>query len=189
MNKPCTVCKLPRAEAKERGIEFDSTRNICKPCKAKRIKIYHLANKERLKVYAKTYYNDNIEKIRAYHQLPTSKSRQAQRTVACPENFIGILVCYIKSRYKDITYCDLDKEFILNLYYSQNGECAITKMKMTHNRRCPRQISVDRIDSHVGYLKNNVQLVCRWVNHAKNSMNNEEFMQLLSDALKTMLVL
>jgi hypothetical protein len=40
--------------------------------------------------------------------------------------------------------------------------------------------SVDRIDSSVGYEKNNIQFVSRTINYAKNDMTHEEMIKFLS---------
>ena len=72
----------------------------------------------------------------------------------------------------------LSKEFLLNLFYEQEGMCAITGQPMTHIRgqgRVNTNISIDRIDSTKGYTEDNVQLVCRIVNTMKLDMTDEEF--------------
>ncbi len=59
-----------------------------------------------------------------------------------------------------------------------SGKCALTGLKMTFNKSL-LAISVDRINNEEGYIPNNIQLVCRWVNLAKNSGSNQEFKDIL----------
>lgn len=73
-----------------------------------------------------------------------------------------------------LTYDDL-----LSLYESQHGLCALTQLPMTHQFNDLCSISVDRIDSKLGYVSGNIQLVCKWVNLAKQKHTNAEFVGML----------
>lgn len=75
----------------------------------------------------------------------------------------------------------ISAEYLIGLYYKQNGLCAISGMKMTHRYKDLRSISIDRIDSTKGYIKGNVQLVCQWVNLAKGQHSDHEFKQILAE--------
>jgi len=44
-----------------------------------------------------------------------------------------------------------------------------------------RSISIDRIDYEKGYIKENVQLVCKWANLAKGSHPNEEMKNIIDE--------
>lgn len=84
---------------------------------------------------------------------------------------------------------DLDVDFLLDLYNQQNGKCAITGIPMTHiagQGIIPTNISMDRIDNSLGYTKDNVQLTCRFINHAKMNMSMEQFTDLLHQAFINM---
>lgn len=52
---------------------------------------------------------------------------------------------------------------------------------MLHKTGDLRSVSVDRIDGKYGYTKGNVQLVCQWVNFAKNSRSTEEIQAILTE--------
>lgn len=74
--------------------------------------------------------------------------------------------------------CDLDLKFLLSLYDNQQGKCALSGINLeTATFYNPRGISIDRIDSDVGYIKGNIQLVCWVVNQMKNNLSNEELIQ------------
>jgi len=65
---------------------------------------------------------------------------------------------------------DIDIHFLLELFNKQNGLCALTgiKMEITNNpgqRTNPYAISLDRIDSSLGYTRNNVRLTIWALNH------------------------
>lgn len=81
---------------------------------------------------------------------------------------------------------------VMKLYNEQQGKCALTNIQMTHN--CindrdedskqimnPHNISMDRIDSTIGYVLSNVRLVCALVNKIKFDMTD---IQLSSICLK-----
>jgi hypothetical protein len=74
---------------------------------------------------------------------------------------------------------EIDFEHLLSLYKSQCGLCAVSGLPMTHQFNDLCSISVDRVDSKLGYVPGNVQLVCKWVNLAKQRHSNEEFRAVL----------
>ena len=61
------------------------------------------------------------------------------------------------------------------LYYQQNGLCAISGVLMTYGIcvKNPYQISIDRIDSSRGYEIGNVRLVTWFINNAINCLNDD----------------
>lgn len=102
----------------------------------------------------------------------------------------GITSSYKKNR------CDIEPQWIDNkpdvikyltsLYEQQNGKCAISNLQMTHDRYDENAVSVDRINSNVGYFKENIQLTCWWVNRMKFDLDFEDFqlkVKLLADAI------
>lgn len=72
----------------------------------------------------------------------------------------------------------LDIDYVMGIYDAQEGLCALSGIKMTHitgEGRVPTNISIDRIDSNLGYVEGNIQLVCCAVNVAKSNWTEEEF--------------
>lgn len=67
---------------------------------------------------------------------------------------------------------DIDYHHVLRLFNEQDGCCALTGMKFSLEKsdgksRCnPYVPSIDRIDSKLGYTKDNVRLVCWAINIA-----------------------
>lgn len=75
----------------------------------------------------------------------------------------------------------LDIDYVMGIYDAQEGFCALSGIKMTHisgEGRVPTNISIDRIDSNLGYIEGNIQLVCCAVNLAKSSWTEEEFIDI-----------
>jgi hypothetical protein len=74
------------------------------------------------------------------------------------------------------------------LWETQGGKCALTGWPMTMelaNGVVPTNCSLDRIDSSVGYVVGNVQLVCRAANVAKHDLPQAEFLKLCRAILET----
>lgn len=72
---------------------------------------------------------------------------------------------------------DIDLEFLIDLYNKQSGLCALTNLQMSTivgKGKHSTNISIDRIDSNKGYTKDNIQLVCAYVNIMKSDKSIEE---------------
>jgi hypothetical protein len=102
---------------------------------------------------------------------------------------VGTIRGLLKERMKDLRRrakksqrdVDIDLEYLLKLYQSQAGRCALSNMSMTIKGDTTQlgftsyAVSVDRIDSTLGYTKGNIQLVCSNVNRMKGVMSMTEF--------------
>lgn len=117
--------------------------------------------------------------------------KSAEFRKASVENTLKQLAVQVKSRAKrkDIT-CDIDAEFLLTLLERQEGKCAGTgrellpSMYTAEKHRSDKDtVSVDRIDSNLGYTRDNIQLVGFHYNTAKNSFSDEEFINLCRDVV------
>lgn len=72
---------------------------------------------------------------------------------------------------------ELTLEYCMQIYFSQEGKCAITGEEMTHVRgkgRVLTNISIDRIDPNIGYVEGNIQFVTHKVNLLKSDMQMED---------------
>ena len=73
---------------------------------------------------------------------------------------------------------DISLSFLKELWKKQNGTCTLTGLHMEHSinkGKLFNNVSIDRIDSSKGYIKENVQLVCSVVNRMKSDLSSEEF--------------
>lgn len=78
---------------------------------------------------------------------------------------------------------EITKEDIIELWKLQKGLCALTgiPMQLVKAKRVNRtrnlnhyRASVDRIDSERGYAKDNIRLVCAYVNIMRSDMTDEQ---------------
>lgn len=68
---------------------------------------------------------------------------------------------------------DVTVEALLELLKKQKGMCALSGVPMTHGQTVMETaMSIDRIDSNVGYRMSNIQLVCQRVNVMKMDMDD-----------------
>jgi hypothetical protein len=81
-------------------------------------------------------------------------------------------------------------EYLQELLEQQDFKCAYTNMNMlcprTYNEKrdmtsSPYLVSLDRIDSELGYVEGNVHFVCVWTNKAKGAYPHETFVEILSN--------
>lgn len=59
------------------------------------------------------------------------------------------------------------------LFVLQNKQCALTGLPLNFGKN--KTASLDRIDSAIGYVKNNIQWVHKKINLMKQSLSQEEF--------------
>lgn len=73
------------------------------------------------------------------------------------------------------------EDYIIELLNKQKYKCALSGTALTFelgNGRTPTNMSIDRIDSRMGYVQNNVQLICSAVNQFKNDLPQEYFLEM-----------
>lgn len=90
---------------------------------------------------------------------------------ASPRNFLQGLA----KKKADIR--NLTVEYLFDMYQKQNGLCALSGKEMTYitgSGRVPTNISIDRIDSNIGYDEGNIQLVCVQANKMKQELTGSE---------------
>lgn len=107
---------------------------------------------------------------------PCEKVYSAGYKYRTVENFLKCLLGTIKGRSKKdgIAY-KIDYDFVYAMYKKQQGRCALTGIVLEVKRpdalggvRSPYSISIDRINPHKGYLKNNIRIVCWSINNSLN---------------------
>ena len=83
---------------------------------------------------------------------------------------------------------DLTPEILKEMYEKQDGNCALTGIKMEMKKNSDTKnlfhVSVDRIDNSKGYTKDNIQLVLLGINYMRNTSSIEEvthFLQVLRE--------
>jgi hypothetical protein len=63
----------------------------------------------------------------------------------------------------------------------QKGVCSLSGIKMETFSNSPFRISIDRINSSLPYIKENVQFVCSMVNVMKNKFTEDVFIKMCSE--------
>jgi hypothetical protein len=106
-----------------------------------------------------------------------------KRTSTIIHSFKGILRKISSSEKRMKNGFDLDLEFLLELWNKQNQKCAISGIEMTTLKGqgvyfCSN-VSVDKINPNLGYIKSNIQLVCSWANSAKSNLSMKEFSKMI----------
>ena len=143
-----------------------------------REKAYREANKEKRAKINKEWREANKERIKEYrdkryHEIDRITIQES------PE-------LWLKSKLKKIRKRKgLSIDHLLDLLEQQGGKCAISGIVMTTKIADHAAISIDRIDSNVGYEPGNVQLVCTALNLAKKHHSHEsivEFVRLIRES-------
>ena len=83
-----------------------------------------------------------------------------------------------KNRHLDF---NIDIEYLDKLFKKQNGCCAISGLPIViapRKQKIQTTASLDRIDSSVGYIQENVQFVHKHINVMKNNYNIDYFLKL-----------
>jgi len=79
------------------------------------------------------------------------------------------------------------QEFVLSIddvvqcWEDQSQICAYSGRKMTLESGKPNTVSIERIDSKIGYTKDNTILVCQAINRMKSDFGFDEFYDLCRD--------
>ncbi|MBD3350017.1 MAG: hypothetical protein GF364_00845 [Candidatus Lokiarchaeota archaeon] len=74
--------------------------------------------------------------------------------------------------------CDITCEYVATMLKNQDYKCKLSGVQLTHTKSL-NSMSIDRIDNNLGHIKNNVQLICRGLNIAKNKHTNNNIIQFL----------
>jgi hypothetical protein len=72
----------------------------------------------------------------------------------------------------------VDWEYLFDLWTDQNGLCIYSGLPLSVEVNHPHTISLDRIDSKIGYVRGNLQLVSASVNRMKQEFSEEFFLDL-----------
>jgi|LakMenEpi03Aug12_release.lakeMendotaPanAssembly.Ray.scaffolds.fasta_scaffold675326_1 hypothetical protein len=117
--------------------------------------------------------HSNTEKLMKYQSdYDISKHSNNLR-----DEFTGLREFIRRAKKRNID-CDIDLVFLKELWDKQNI-CIYTGVQLVlpKNRGANSLLntaSLDRIDSNLGYLKNNVQFISITANYAKNKLTHEE---------------
>jgi len=198
--KSCKVCNEVKdiTNFHKNGTTYHPS---CKPCRSiERKKIRFERPVEGIRKCTCCEIEKDISEYHSDKSSPTGlqtycKDCQTQKTKKCTSTLNG----FIKKIYKDMYHnaerrakelnIELTIEDIHELYNKQKGLCAISGLKMTHETYAFKDkehiinrlnISIDRINSSLGYTKDNVQLLAAIVNRMKTDLPDSEFIKICS---------
>lgn len=130
--------------------------SICKPCASINSRAYYIKNathiKSRVSEYSNTY-------------TPLHRRDVISR--------LKNLCTKARGRSKEFSLVDQD---LLDLWEKQQGLCAYTKLPLFAAANQLNTVSLDRIDSSIGYVVGNIQLVCAAINKMKQEYPEEVFL-------------
>lgn len=161
--------------SREIAEKIRSKTRICRKCSASEIE----------KEFPKNRHRGNIcnECLHILDRARYSKENDIERKERSIENLLKYHLQNINSRKKKIVTICLDD--LLKMWDDQNGKCVLSNVEMKVKTGVPDMVSVDRIDSGFGYVKENCQLVCYSLNLAKASFSQNsfaKFMQAIKNA-------
>jgi hypothetical protein len=75
---------------------------------------------------------------------------------------------------------EVDWKYLFDIWVDQNGRCAYSGVPLSVERNHPHKVSLDRIDSKIGYCVDNLQLVSASVNRMKQEFDESFFLEMCS---------
>lgn len=106
--------------------------------------------------------------------MPSIKYTRSRTPRAC----LSYLLSKARQRNKDVL---ITLDFLEALWVDQEGLCALSGKPMSHKIGDSNIMSIDRIDSSMGYVDGNVQLVLKHINIAKHNLSTNDFYDLCKD--------
>ena len=139
---------------------------------------YYLENKDHVIQKAAENYHDNRESRLLYKKQWKAARKEKSKTdvTVTFREILSSVKCRSKKLGKE---CNIDLEYLQQLWTEQQGLCKLSGLPMmTEIGAKWKRVSPDRIDSNLGYVKGNIQLVLASVNSFKMDMSQDEFIKL-----------
>ncbi len=151
-------------------------------------KKWRIENADKMREYRKKWRNENVEKTKEIRENRNSTYRnewRKQSKESCYKKWLENLLDACKSRHikKSHVVCEITLEDLINKYEEQKGLCAISKVKLEHKQGVLNSISIDRIENTLGYTKDNVHLVAKWINIGRNTATIDQIKQAIQDVI------
>lgn len=149
-------------------------KKVCSTCKIEKLLCEFTSNKSMASGHMSYCKECNNNRNKAYRRDNVNLTRACKRVFS-----------YInrRCRLKSIMV-DIDSSYIECLYKLQNGLCAYTNEKLELASGSNNTLSVDRIDSSLGYIKSNVVLTTWKVNNCKQDLSLEEFKEICKKVIE-----
>lgn len=181
--KICKICNHPKKITEFRLSKKKIRGNICRECRNNQRRLrYHNHEKHDKEVIQKN--RNRIKEWRDNNKIRDKKSKKEWRDNT-ERGYWSKKMSSIKANCRtNGRDCTISVNDLIELYKKQNGLCAISGRRMSIcNNKDLNSLSVDRLNSHKGYTKNNIRLVCWQVNTAKMFGSDEQLFALCEDIL------
>jgi hypothetical protein len=127
--------------------------------------------------YGKKHSPEFIERDRQ-RMLGTTPANKGKSKYGSTKYFHGMFICYWQNgaKVRNIEY-SITGSYLDQLWEQQQGKCALSGAQMSNDYHADKfsSVSLDRIDSNLGYTEGNVQLVLGIINIMKNVLTNDQF--------------
>jgi len=121
-------------------------------------------------------YNPKRKKVYFNEYIKCSKCTSEYESKFLRNNPIWYLFHTSKKHAKKKKFThNLDRKFIEMMFLNQKNQCSYTKIPFGQKYNRP---SIDRVNSKIGYEKNNVELVLQDINLMKQDLSKKEFIKL-----------
>lgn len=154
MEKLCIICG-----ENDEVMFYPKRKNKCKKCLSENNKSgYHSKSEEQKKEYIdkqKKWRDGNLIRYR----VESAKHRAIRK---------GLVF-------------EITDDIIQQKLEEQDGKCYISKQPLVMGENDWYGISLDRLDSNLGYTVDNTILVTKFVNSSKNSLSLDEYIKLLKE--------
>jgi dUTP pyrophosphatase len=81
--------------------------------------------------------------------------------------------------------CDISIDYLKKQWLAQDGKCYYLHIPLNIGGKNLRTITLERLDSSVGYIEGNVVFASRFANYAKNAAPIDEFYEVLNGIVQT----
>ena len=198
INRTCYKCKEVKllSEFRSRSSDSEGKDYLCKICDIKhrkktsfpfkiprKIPIERKCSKCQETKLMEFFYKDSRKfGGRKYECKDCAKKphKKSIRQIRIPDWVIKVRK-RLRDRQKKFGGNIVSSNFLLSLYEKQQGKCYYTgiEMDIVMDKKTAKNISVDRLDSNIGYTENNVVLCCLSINYCKNDLSEQEFLYFL----------
>ncbi len=146
----CCVCGVDNPD-----LFYNGRKNKCKSCVCNEYK---------------TKYENRADKIEYINQQKKWRSK----------NILHYRVESAKHRaIKNNLEFEITDQIIKEKIETQEGLCYISKQPLSYNENDWNSLSLDRLDSNLGYTIQNTIVVTKFVNNSKNNLSLDEYLNLI----------
>jgi len=160
---------------------------ICEECGFEFEKLNKEVNRS-LKLERKQYCSMTCAKKSSENLEHLASIRTQETSQLIPENRLDEYTIFRTHLRRALTrkhFCDLTLEDLKEVWEQQEGKCVYSKVNLTsasylQPNNLIYTMSLDRIDSSIGYTKTNIQFISMAMNYLKNRMSHNEMLEVLA---------